>query len=130
MLLDGEGEVRAALDRRVVADHHDVPPVHETDTGDHARARRLSPVQAVSREGRDLEERAALIEHTGDAIAREQLPSRQVTLARSVRSSARGGGEAVSQFVRERLLGCRHRDVLLDPRPPWAEPWRGACTFG
>ncbi len=39
VLLHGERVVRAALDGRVVADHHHVPPVHEPDARDDARRR-------------------------------------------------------------------------------------------
>ncbi|GAA1212579.1 hypothetical protein GCM10009587_14720 [Microbacterium maritypicum] len=75
--------------------------VDEADTGDHAGSRRLSPIQSVGGERGDLEERTALIEHTGDAVAREHLPAGDVPFAGSFWSAARRGREARSQLVRQ-----------------------------
>ncbi len=60
VLLHGEGEVGAALHRRVVGDHHDVAPVHETDAGDDPRGRSAAVVEPVGGERGDLEETGCL----------------------------------------------------------------------
>jgi hypothetical protein len=105
MLLDGEGVVRAALDGRVVADHHHVSAVHQADARDDARAGGLSPVHVARRQRCDLDEGAPLIEEARDAIAGQELPASDMALSRRDGPAEGCCRQPLPQIRRERFLG-------------------------
>jgi hypothetical protein len=78
VLLHGEREIRAALDGRVVGDHHDFPAGDAADPGDDPGGGRLVLVQPVRRERRQLQERAARIEQGVHPLAGQQLAALRV----------------------------------------------------
>ncbi len=63
----------ARLDRGVVGDHHDLAPLHHTDAGDHADARRLAVVAVVGDQQADFQKERVGIEETGQPLAGRQL---------------------------------------------------------
>ena len=71
VLLDGEWEVRAALDGRVVCDDHALATFDDADARDDAGARRLTVVDLPRRERVQLQERRARVDEAVDALARE-----------------------------------------------------------
>ena len=82
VLLDRHREVRAALDRRVVGDDHDLAARDTRPIAGHeAGARRLAVVHPVGGERRELEERRARVEQRVDAVAHEHLLLLGVALA-------------------------------------------------
>jgi hypothetical protein len=80
MLLHGEGEIRPALDRRVVRDDHALLSLDRADAGDDPRARRLAVIDVPRRERVQLEKGRVGIEEAVDALPRRQLPPRPVAL--------------------------------------------------
>ncbi len=105
MLLDRERVVGAALDGRVVADHHHVSAVHQPDARDDACAGRLSPVHAARRQRRDLDEGAPLIEEARDAIAGQELAASDMALSRRDGTAEGCCRQPLPQIRGERLLG-------------------------
>ena len=75
MLLHGHRVIGAALDRRIVADDHDLAAFDPTDACDHARAVDVALIHAVCGERTDFEERRAEIKKLHDTVARQQLAS-------------------------------------------------------
>ena len=73
VLLDGQGVVGPALDRRVVRHDDHASAVDEADACDDSGRGDVVPVHALRRKRRELEERAPLVEETVDALAREEL---------------------------------------------------------
>ena len=84
VLLHRHRIVRAALDRRVVADDHAFASGDAADAGDDARARRWCRRTCRTRRAAKLEERRARIEQRAHALARQQLAARGVPFARGV----------------------------------------------
>ena len=89
VLLHGQREVRAALDRRVVRDDHALAPLDDADPGDDPRRGRVAVVDVPGRERVQLEERRAGIDQPVDPLAGEQLPARAMPLDRPL--AAAGG---------------------------------------
>ena len=142
MLLDGQREVRAALDRRVVRDDHALASLDDADPGDDAGARRLAVVDVPGRERVQLEERRARIDEPVDPLAREQL-ARASGAARSTRSpppaatsALRSRNSATSACIcacrrakSSRLLDAalqQRHGVSLDSARAIAVPMRGS----
>ena len=84
VLLDGEGVVRAALDRRVVGDDHARSPLDDADTRDDPGRRHDAVVLLPRGEGTELEEGAIRIDEAVDALAGQQLAAAAVLLARGL----------------------------------------------
>ena len=97
VLLHGHRVVGAALDGGVVADHHHVASVDQPDARDDPRAGRVATVEALGGERRQFDEGTALVEEPADAVPGEQLAAGDVTLARSVRATDRGGCDPRAQ---------------------------------
>jgi hypothetical protein len=76
VLLDGHGEVCAALDRRVVGDDHTLLSLDHTDAGDDARGGRLAVVHLPRRQRVELQEGRVGIAERLDALAGKQLVAR------------------------------------------------------
>ena len=113
VLLDGQRVVRAALDRRVVADDHAFAAADAADAGDDAGGGDRSVVHAVRGQLRELEKRRAGIEQRADALARQQLAARDVLRAtRLRRRPARRAPTSALQVGDER----RHRVAVLRER--------------
>ena len=105
VLLDADRVVRAALHRRVVADHHAFAAGDAADAGDDAGAGRLVAVHAEGRERRQLEERRARVEQHLHAIAGQQFAARHVLGARRLAASQRDFRLAGPQFGDQRAHG-------------------------
>jgi hypothetical protein len=118
MLLHGQGEVGAALHRRIVGDDHDLAARDPADAADHARARRAVgvlriAVHAVGGQLADLEEGRAGIQQAVDAVAGQQLAARDVAVAAGVGPAARGLGHLGVEFVAERpVMGVQRLESL------------------
>src|SRR5439155_16113588 len=98
VLLHRDREVSAALHRRVVADDHALGPRDASDPRDDARAGSFVVVETVRRERGELEERRRGVEKPLDALARQELASGQMLLARAFRPAERGCGRALLQL--------------------------------
>ncbi len=112
VLLDGQREVRAALDRGVVGDDHALAAVHRADAGDDARAGRLVLVHAEGRQRRELEPRGVGVEQEVDALAHRQLAAAAVALERARAAALARLRQARAQLVAERahaLLAAHER---------------------
>ena len=73
VLLDGNGEIRAALHGGVVGDHHHLAAAHPSDAGDEPRPRGPVVVQAPRGQRRQLEEGGVGVEEPGEPFAHRQL---------------------------------------------------------
>ena len=73
VFLDGQREVGAAFDRRVVGDDHHFASGHAADAGDDAGRGRLVVVEVPGRQRRQFEKRRVGIEQLRDAVAHGQL---------------------------------------------------------
>jgi hypothetical protein len=82
VLADGHRVVGAALHGGVVADHHDVAPMHSPHPGDHAGAGRVPAIQPMRRRRPHLEERRSGIEQPRHPLARQHLAARHMPRAR------------------------------------------------
>ena len=82
VLLDGEWEIRAALDGRVVRDDHALPALDDADAGDDACRRGLALVEVPRSERVQFEERCAGIHQPVDPFPRGELPPRPVAFGR------------------------------------------------
>ncbi len=78
-LLQAHRRHGAALHGRFARDHQALDAAHETDPADDRRPGRLA-LHTVAGEGSDLEEVRVAIEEPLDALARQELPARAVTL--------------------------------------------------
>jgi len=104
VLLDRDGVVRAALDRRVVADHHALPAADPADPGDDpGRGDGVGvvgpgPVHPGRGQGAQLEERAAGVEQPVDPVTDQQLAAAEVLVARRLRTAPTDDGEAFAEL--------------------------------
>ncbi len=98
VLLHGDGEVGAALDRGVVGDDHHLAAGHAADAGDQAGARRAAVVHVPRGQGRELEERRRRIEQPLDAIADGQLPLLPVPGQVAWAAAGPGDSQALPHF--------------------------------
>ena len=97
VLLHGQREVGAALDRRVVRDDHALPTLDDADPGDDPGARGLSLVHVPGGQRVQLEERRAGVEQPVDPLAGEQLAARAVALDRAARRRRRRSARCASR---------------------------------
>ncbi len=102
VLLDGDRVVGAALDRGVVGHDHALAAGDPPDPGDHARTGALVVVHAVGGQCRQFQERAARIEQSVDAVARQELSTADVALACAFGPAERRHGELAAQLVDQR----------------------------
>ena len=89
VLLDGQGEVGAALDRRVVRDDHALAALDDADAGDDPGGGRLAVVEVPGGERVQLEEGRAGIDEPVDPLPGEQLAARAVALDRALPAAGR-----------------------------------------
>ena len=118
VLLDGEREVRPALDGRIVRDDHAFASLDDTDPGHDARARRLVVVDVEGGKCVELEEGGARVDEPIDAVTGEQLSAGLVPLARTVAAARGHRGGALAQLRDERgQASVAPREVVgpLDP---------------
>jgi hypothetical protein len=115
VLLDGQREVGAALDGRVVGDEHALAAFDRADPGDDPGPGCLVVVHVPRSERRELEERRVRVEQAVDSLARGQLAARAVLLERALAAAARDLRRALAQLGHE----------LLHPRATLAELVRG-----
>ena len=94
VLLHGEREVRAALDRGVVRDDDAAAALDHADPGHDAGRRRLAVVDVPGGEGVQLEECRAGVDEQVDALARRELAAR------------RGGARSPARRRRRRRAPC------------------------
>ena len=73
VLLDGHRVIRAAFDRRVVADDHHLAAFNPAHACDHARAGRGAVIHAMRSRRADFQKRRARVEKARDPVARQQL---------------------------------------------------------
>ena len=109
VLLHGDRVIRAALDRRIVADHHALAARDAADAGDDPGARRLVAIHAVGGQRRQLEERGARIEQHFDAIAGQQFAAPHVL----------GAGRLAAARAPSGPAGC----AIPAPAPAWRPGW-------
>ena len=88
VLLHGQREVRAPLDRRVVRDDHALATLDDADSGHDPRGRRIAVVEIPRGERVQLEEGAARVDEHVDPLAGGQLAARAVSLDRLLPAAA------------------------------------------
>src|SRR6056297_3277924 len=98
VLLDRHRVIRAALDRRVIGDHHAFHALNAAYAGNHAGRRRLVVVQTVRGQWGDFQERTAGVEQRAHAFPRQKLAACEVFLARLFRTAAPGPFEQFAQL--------------------------------
>ena len=106
VLLHRQGEVGAALHRRVVGDDHALAPGDAADAGDDPGRGHLAAIHAVRRELADLQEGRHGVDQRADAVARQQLAAREVPVARRLPAAlahALGGFPEVRHQFAHRL---------------------------
>ena len=103
VLLDRHGEVRAALDRRVVGDEHALASLDDADPGDDPCAGSLAVVELPGGERRELQERRVRVEQPVDALPSGQLPARAMLLERFLATSAGDLRRSLAQLGNELL---------------------------
>ena len=112
VLLDGERVVRAALDRRVVGDDHDLASRDAGNPRHEAGAGRVVLVHLEGGKRRELEERRARVDQAIETFADRQLALRAVPLeVRGAAALARRGQAAAK--VRDEP---RHAGLVLAER--------------
>ena len=119
VLLDGEREVRAALDRGVVRDDHAAAALDHPDPRHDAGRRRLAVVDLPGGESVQLEEGRAGVDEQVDALAGRELAARPMALRRAL-AAARGDERGALPQLREQPLhvgGPRREGVrgAIDP---------------
>ena len=118
VLLHRHRKIGAALHRGVVGDDHHLTARHPPDPGDHARAGRLIVIEAVGRQGADLQKRGAGIEQPHDPVPRQKLAARFVPRTGRLGSAARGlrrtGAKLVDQAPIQRRLGLKCLGSRID----------------
>ncbi len=105
VLLHRHRVVGAALDGRVVAHHDAFDALDAADAGDQAGGMNRILVHAVGGERRELEEWRSGVDQPHDALARQQLAARGVTLACAFRPAQRGLPTPVAQFINQARHG-------------------------
>jgi hypothetical protein len=111
VLLHGQREVRAALDRRVVCDDHAGSPLDHADPGHDPGRRGLTVVDLPRRERIQLEERGSRVDEPIDPLAGRQLAARAVPLDRCLAAAPGDERSALAEL----------RDELPHPRLPARE---------
>ncbi|MNQ73676.1 hypothetical protein D3C85_884160 [compost metagenome] len=118
VLLHRQGEVGAALHRRVVGHDHDFAARHPADAADHARAGRFIAIHAVGGQLADLEEGRAGVQQALDPVARQQLAPRHMAVAAGVGAAARGLGHLLVKLIPQgaivRIQRFESRTVAID----------------
>ena len=105
VLLDGHRVVGAALDRRVVGDHHALAPLDAADPGDDAGGRNLRAIEPVRRERRQLQERRIPVDQRRHPFARQHLAPLLVPLLRTRGAACAHAGVACGEVVHQRPHG-------------------------
>ena len=80
VLLHGQREIGAALDRRVVGDDHAFAARDAADAGDDPRRRHVAAIHPIGGKRRQFEEGRAGIEQRPHPLARQQLAAREMPL--------------------------------------------------
>ncbi len=101
MLLDGDGEVGAALDRGVVGDNQALAPGDTADAGDQAGGGSGAVVHVPGSQLRQLQKWCAGVEQLFDAFARQQLAAVPVALTGLVAATLAHPVDLVAQIVDE-----------------------------
>ena len=113
MLLDRQRIVRAAFDRRVVADDHHLAARDPADAGDDAGARHFALVHVAGGELPDLEEWRARVEQTLDAVTRQKLAAQDMAFAAFRVAALRRLRDVRAQLFGERAVVGRARAKLV-----------------
>src|SRR5262245_13503592 len=98
MLLDGEREVRPALDGRIVRDEDALLPLDDPDPGDDACTRRLRVVEVPRGEGVELEEGSVRIDQPVDPLAGSQLAALAVPRKRVLPAACRDSRRTLTEL--------------------------------
>jgi hypothetical protein len=110
MLLDADGVVGAALDRRIVRNDDHLAAGDAGDGGNQARSGRLVVVHVPGGQRRELEQRRARIDQTFDSLADRELPLLPVPLKGAHSTPLARGCHPRPQLLHE----PRHARVVLD----------------
>ncbi len=102
MLLHRHRIIGAAFDRRIVADDDAFAPADAADAGDDPGGVNGVVIHAVGGERRQFEKRRAGIDQRHDALARQKLAARKVTLPRPRRPAGSGLGAMAFKLGDER----------------------------
>ena len=119
VLLDRDRVVGAALDGRVVADHHALAPADPADAGDDAGRRdgvrvvRPRAVHPGRGQRAQLEERAAGVQEPVDPVADQQLAAVGVLGASALGPALPDEGEPLAELVDELLQAAGRRGRLV-----------------
>jgi hypothetical protein len=120
MLLNGQREVRAALDRCVVGDHHAMPAFDGYDAGHDACRGRFVAVDAARRERRELQEGRERVGQPVDPLARGQLAAFSMPGQRLGAAPAAHARQTIAQVGdlgrKVRGIGAELRAVAVRPR--------------
>ena len=103
VLLDGEREVRAALDRGVVGHDHALTALDDADAGHDPGPRRLAVVHLPCGQRGQLEECRVRVAEAVDSLARRQLPTRAMPLERLLSAAPRDGCGSLAELGHELL---------------------------
>ena len=105
VFLDGDREIGAAFDGRVIADDQAFPAFNAPDTRDQARARRFAVIHTVGGQGADLEEGAAGVDQALDPLTGQQLAAFGVAAAGVFRAAESGVGGPGLQVLKQGVHG-------------------------
>ena len=105
MLLHRDGEVGAALHRRVVADNQAFPAFNPADAGDNSGGRRLVAIHAMGGQRADLQKGTARVQQALDPVPRKQLAPVHMALAGAFRPAKRGFGRVRPQIFKQAFHG-------------------------
>ena len=109
MLLDRHGVVGAALHGGVVAHHHHQAAPDHPDPGDDPGTRARAVVHVLRGQGADLQERRALVQQPGHALARQQLAAGAVAFTALLGTAQGGPRRALTQLVPQPRAGLAVR---------------------
>src|SRR5262249_49374735 len=101
MLFNGHWKIRAALDGGIVADDNAFTSLNPAYSGDQARTVDCIIIHAIGGERRKLQEWRTWINQVHDAIARQQLATTHMALARALGSAQARFGTTRPQFRHE-----------------------------
>ncbi len=111
VLLHGQREVSAALDRGVVGDDHAFYAGDPADAGDHTGGGHRTVVDLMGGQRRELEKGRALVEQVIDTVADEQLAARLMPGARLLATAL---VDCRGQLAQPAHLGAHRRLVGLE----------------
>ena len=131
VLLDGDREVRASLDRRVVRDDDAAAALDHPDPRHDPGRRRLAVVHLPGGQGVQLEERRARVDEPVHPLARRELAARPMPLRRALAAARGDERRALAELGEQPLhVGARAANAVRGAIDPACQaPSSGLATF-